>query len=36
MPFKAMRRFGKGTKIKEVEEPETIDISEIISSLIKK
>jgi len=37
MPFKALKRFGRGNKIEEVEEPtKTIDISEIISSLIKK
>jgi len=40
MPFKAMRRFGRGTKkIEEIEEPEepeeTIDIPEMISSIIK-
>ena len=36
MPFKAMRRFGRGTKIEEPEEPEeTIDLPELISSLIK-
>jgi nitroreductase len=36
MPFKTLKRFGKGNKIEEAEEPEQeINVSEIISSLIK-
>jgi nitroreductase len=36
MPFKALKRLGKGKKIEEVEEPvETIDTSQTFCSLIK-
>ncbi len=37
MPFKTLRRFGKGDKIEEVEEPkEEIDVSKMFCSLIKR
>jgi nitroreductase len=36
MPFKALKRFGRGNKVEEVEEPEKeINVSEIVTSLIK-
>ena len=36
MPFKALKRFGKGNKIEEVEEPEKeINLSGVIESVIK-
>jgi nitroreductase len=37
MPFKSLKRFGKGSRVEEVEEPEQeIDVSEIICSVIKQ